>query len=274
MLTEEDLASASFKMELNLVGVKCTNCEPAGQTPTFSMDGIIHKLRCKTCEKDDVVRGYIQVLLRGDLGTYEITRVRLQGPKKMRSEVESLLKVDRFYKTLQMIDLSAFSQAQREIELYWNAVFWFSQQDLDYLWLCPYTSHLGDFVSPVPAERSKSRQQTSSRSRPKTHKPFDVDAAHPKRSILQKLFDLQKLRMSDDGELMQTIVSSDVKPEDDHDQAQARSTMAESEVQPQDQMKRKVSDMTKEEKMRAAEALYSKRQRRRGAAKVKQETPE
>lgn len=47
----------------------------------------------------------------GDLGYYEITRVRLQGPKKMRSEVESLLKVDRFYKTMQKIDLSAFSQA-------------------------------------------------------------------------------------------------------------------------------------------------------------------
>ena len=69
----------------------------------------MHKLKCKTCQQDDLVRGYIQVLVHSDLGTYEIAKVRLQDPKKMRSEVESLLKVDRFYKTLQKIDLSAFS---------------------------------------------------------------------------------------------------------------------------------------------------------------------
>lgn len=108
-MTDEELQSSRMKVRLNLVNLKCTNCEEQGTTPTLSMDGIIHKLKCKTCNKEDVVRGMIQVLMYGDLGSYEIVRVRLYGPKKMRSEVESLLKVDRFYKTLQKIDLSAFS---------------------------------------------------------------------------------------------------------------------------------------------------------------------
>ena len=51
------------------------------------------------------------MLLYGDLGTYEITKVKFKSPKKMRLDIESLLKVDRFYKTIQSIDLSAFSQS-------------------------------------------------------------------------------------------------------------------------------------------------------------------
>ena len=237
VLTEEDVANARFKLKLNLVDFRCNHCKTTGQRPTFTMDGLMHKLKCKTCEQDDMVRGYIQVLLHGDLGTYEITRVRLQGPKKMRSEVESLLKVDRFYKTLQKIDLSAFSQAGREMELYWNAVFWFNQQDLDYMWLCPYTSHLGEYISTGPSDRSDKRHghASSSRSRPKAHRPFEVDAANPKRSILQKLFELQKLKMQDsDPQNVELGAAEDTKPEDNESQSQGlRSTLADSEAQPQ-----------------------------------------
>ena len=57
VFTDDDLLKSRMKIRLNLVNVKCINCEKNGNTPTLNMDGIIHKLKCKYCMKDDVVRG-------------------------------------------------------------------------------------------------------------------------------------------------------------------------------------------------------------------------
>jgi len=73
-LTEEDLANARIYTKLNLVNVRCARCEENGATPAYSMDSIIQKLRCRGCEREDAIRGEIQVLVTGDMGTYEIKK--------------------------------------------------------------------------------------------------------------------------------------------------------------------------------------------------------
>lgn len=107
------------------------------------------------------------------------------------------------------------------------------------MWLCPYTGHLGEYISTGSSDRSDKRHghssSSSSRSRPKAHRPFEVDAANPKRSILQKLFELQKLKMHDsDPQNVDLGASEDTKPEDNESESQGmRSTLADSEAQPQ-----------------------------------------
>jgi len=193
----------------------------------------------------------------------------------MRSEVESLLKVDRFYKTLQQIDLSAFSQAPREIELYWNVVFWFKHINLPYLWLCPYSSHLGEWISQVPVDRAPSSQPSRGPSRSaatkKEHRPCPLDSSNPKRALLLQLFRIQRLKKrgeadqhvpgrssTDRSESLSTLIAPS---EGSRELGSIPSSTAASDNQPQGKpsIKKRVADMTKDEKMRAAEQQYMKR---------------
>lgn len=85
----------------------------------------------------------IVVLLVTELGTFEVTRVNAMHPKALRNGVESLLRVCKNYKTIQQIDLSAFSQDKNNEDYYWNLVFWFKYKSLPYLWMAPFLKHLG-----------------------------------------------------------------------------------------------------------------------------------
>jgi hypothetical protein len=51
----------------------------------------------------------ILVQLSTSLGVFNIQRVQTLQPKALRSGVESVLRIDKSYKTLQQIDLSALS---------------------------------------------------------------------------------------------------------------------------------------------------------------------
>ena len=84
----------------------------------------------------------VQVQVASNLGTYEVIKVPTMLPKALRSGVESVLRIDKAYKTVQQMDLSSFSQVKEEQELYWNLVFWFKYTQLPYLWLAPYVQHL------------------------------------------------------------------------------------------------------------------------------------
>lgn len=93
----------------------------------------------KLAEKN---RSDITVRLVSNQETHQIMRVQALQPKALRSGVESVLRIDKGYKTLQQVDLSTFSQMQQEQDLYWNLVFWFKYMQLPYLWMAPYLSHL------------------------------------------------------------------------------------------------------------------------------------
>ena len=115
------------------------------------MESILDHLRCKkpscnqpdeSMKKDNQVEADIKVKIGSTLGAYEVQRVKLIHPRSLRRKVETVLYVDKQYKTIQQLDLSAFSQVAEEQKLFWNLVFWFRYAGLPYLWMAPYATHL------------------------------------------------------------------------------------------------------------------------------------
>ena len=108
------------------------------------MESILDNLRCKnkSCNRQNLVEAEIQVKVGSTLGAYEVQRVALIHPRNLRSEVEGVLSIDKQYKTIQQLDLSAFSQVPEEQDLFWNLAFWFKYANLPYLWMAPYAAHL------------------------------------------------------------------------------------------------------------------------------------
>ena len=58
-LKDEDFNTSKFRIKLTLVDFKCNNCASRGDKPTFTMDSLMHKLKCKTCREDESAHGYI-----------------------------------------------------------------------------------------------------------------------------------------------------------------------------------------------------------------------
>lgn len=97
----------------------------------------------------------IVVYLVTELATFEVTRVNAMHPKAVRSGVETLLRVDKNYKTIQQIDLSSFSQDKNNEDYYWNLIFWFKYKSLPYLWLAPFLKHLGININDSAASNNQ-----------------------------------------------------------------------------------------------------------------------
>ena len=87
-------------------------------------------------------RSNIHVNFSTSLGTYEVTKVQAMHPKVLRNGVESTFKICKNYKSIQQIDLAAFSQDKHSEDYFWNLVFWFKYQGLPFMWMAPFISHL------------------------------------------------------------------------------------------------------------------------------------
>lgn len=101
----------------------------------------------------------IHVFFASNLGTYEVTKVHTMHPKALRNGVETILKICKNYKTIQQIDLAAFSQDKHNEDYFWNLVFWFKYQSLPYLWMAPFLNHLSP-SEPGTSSSTRSTMQT------------------------------------------------------------------------------------------------------------------
>lgn len=107
-------------------------------------------LNLKTKKSGSKANGGAQIKVNAatNLGTFEILKVEAMEPIALRGGVQSVLGIDKQYKTLQQLDLSAFSQILEDQQLYWNLVFWFKFTQLPYIWMAPYLHHIVDTEAP------------------------------------------------------------------------------------------------------------------------------
>lgn len=136
-----DLHEKSEKFDLNpRIELDLMSSNANGQQSN-AIDDLLNFKQPYKGEKSEN-KSNIHVFFASNLGTYEVTKVHTMHPKALRNGVETILKICKNYKTIQQIDLAAFSQDKHNEDYFWNLVFWFKYQSLPYLWMAPFLSHL------------------------------------------------------------------------------------------------------------------------------------
>lgn len=106
-LSEMEAQDLTMNMELDLVPANGTDGK-ASESGVAAMEALLN-LKSKKTSGRQGAGTQIKINAASNLGTYEIQRVDAIDPISVRGSVQSVLGIDKQYKTLQQVDLSAFS---------------------------------------------------------------------------------------------------------------------------------------------------------------------